>query len=80
MQSNRGIVLITYRRTKNHSLTLEKPGFTRLLEVTGGVIYDTTRITSKEQVALYDTSQWFSKYWSLEKSISKFQMASYMTP
>ncbi|KAK7601995.1 hypothetical protein V9T40_009436 [Parthenolecanium corni] len=34
--------------------------------------YDTTRVTSKDQVASYNTSQGLSKYWSLEKSISKF--------
>ncbi|KAK7601574.1 hypothetical protein V9T40_009015 [Parthenolecanium corni] len=63
-----------------YDLALEKPGFTRLLEGPGGVIYDTTRITSKDQVASSDTSQGFSKYWSFEKSISKFRVASYMTP
>ncbi|KAK7604708.1 hypothetical protein V9T40_005894 [Parthenolecanium corni] len=46
----------------------------------GGVIYDATRITSKDQLASYDTSQGFSKYWSVEKSISKFRVASHMTP
>ncbi|KAK7580419.1 hypothetical protein V9T40_001048 [Parthenolecanium corni] len=30
-------------------ITLEKPGFTRSLKVPGGVIYDATRITSKDQ-------------------------------
>ncbi|KAK7590441.1 hypothetical protein V9T40_002054 [Parthenolecanium corni] len=45
----------------------------------GGVIYDATRITSKDQVASSDTSQWFSKYWSFEKSVSKFQVAANMT-
>ncbi|KAK7590094.1 hypothetical protein V9T40_001707 [Parthenolecanium corni] len=37
-------------------LTLEIPGFTRLLKGPGSVIYDTTRVTSKDPVASYDTS------------------------
>ncbi|KAK7572041.1 hypothetical protein V9T40_014513 [Parthenolecanium corni] len=38
-------------------LTLEIPGFTRLLKGPVGVINDTTRETSKDQMASYDTSQ-----------------------
>ncbi|KAK7575520.1 hypothetical protein V9T40_011806 [Parthenolecanium corni] len=38
-------------------LTLEKPGLTRLREGPDGVIYDATRITSKDQVASSDTNQ-----------------------
>ncbi|KAK7580321.1 hypothetical protein V9T40_000950 [Parthenolecanium corni] len=74
------LISTVYTLSSLYSLTLEKPGFTRLLKGPCGVIYDATRITSNDLVASYDTSHGFSKYWFFGKSISKFCVASYVTP
>ncbi|KAK7603078.1 hypothetical protein V9T40_003077 [Parthenolecanium corni] len=49
--------VLVYLNQVCHNLTLEIPGFTRLLEEPGGVIYETTRVTSNDQEASYDTSK-----------------------
>ncbi|KAK7593009.1 hypothetical protein V9T40_007761 [Parthenolecanium corni] len=60
------------------------PSLDRLFELLGCAAIAAAPIKCSQvegdQVASYDTSQGFSKYWSFEKSISKFRVASYMTP
>ncbi|KAK7602280.1 hypothetical protein V9T40_009721 [Parthenolecanium corni] len=58
-------------------LTLEKPGFTRLLKGPGGVIYDATRITSKDQVASYDTTNQVG-YIFFKNSSSEVRLSSFI--